>query len=296
MKKEINKMVRDEHAYIESIGKQDRETVHEALRDGGENAVLRVCLGATTETMPLRVLGYAASAQVVQARYFPNAQLQFVYPLHAAEAANGVPVDQSKPHAERFDFDRLNIGSQGDGEITGLIDTPSSIDAELSGAVQEILATHTDVAEPLLKAANRRQGDAAAYVAAHLVMHDSSPMLLPLDPMSQEARPAKRIISIGAQSERMFYAARMTCRQAGVLPDGAIAETGQLFTRHVLPPYLHCRQGGEPTLDDYYDRTRPAHAFDTRHLVPSVERDLQFLSSHLYGLSPEGFLSAECTL
>ena len=298
--KHTTKIVQDTEAYIESIGRQDKEVVREALKDGGKDAVLRVCIGATDKVMPLRALSLAACVMVVQDRYFPNAQLQFVHPLYAAEAANAIPVGVSKHEAVKFDYDRLNIGSPNDSyhDKTGLIDTPGLIGDDLVSAVSDVLTSHPNVASPLSAASNGRAGSAATYVAAHLVMHDTNPRLVPIDTdaANPQAKSTERVISIGAQSERMFYLARMTCRQAGVMPEEANIETGQLFTRHILPPYLHCREGGEPTLDDYYQRTQPAHAVDTSHQVLSVSRDLQYLREYLYGISPNGYLPAEVTL
>jgi hypothetical protein len=294
MMKKFNKIIHDETAYLESMGRLDRETVYEALRSGGEGVVLRVCLGATTDPMPLRVLGYAASAQVVQEQYLPHSQLQFVHPLHAAEAANRVPVEQSKPVVEVFVSACLENFGQSDYDRTYLTDSPGSVDADLNAAVQEVLADRPDVAAPLNAAASNRQGDVASYVASHLVMHDSDPPLSPLNPTSPEAKSAKILISVGAQSERMFYVARMACRQAEVMPQGADAKTGQLFTRHVLPPYLACRQG-EPSLTDYLQQVDGAYVIRTEHPVPSVGRDLSFLAKHLSQLS-DGVIPAEGTV
>jgi len=291
----VNEIVHDERTYIESVGKLDNKTVREALQDEGENTVLRICIGASTETMPLRVLGYAASALKVQEIYFPKAQLQFVYPLHAAEAANDIPINETLPETDKFDFDRCNIGGElAVGGKTGLIDEPF-VKTNLVTDVAKVLERDPDIARPLELAASSRQENSAVYLAAHLIMHDTNAELTPLNPLSPQAMRADRIISIGAQSERKFYLARMVCKQAGVIPPDAVAETGQLFTRHVLPPYLQCREG-ELTLDDYYQRERPAHDFNTAHPVASVSRDLQFFSSYLYDFSPGGYLPAECTL
>jgi hypothetical protein len=159
--KSINKIVHDSSSYIESIGKADKATVAAALKDQGEGSVLRVCIGAATETMPLRVLGYAASAMMVQTNYFPKAQLQFVHPLHAAEAANGTPTTQTIANAKLFDYARCNIGIKGVGEITGLIDAPSSPQKDLITSVREVLDDNRSIALPLRGAANKRGGDCA---------------------------------------------------------------------------------------------------------------------------------------
>ena len=92
---------------------------------------------------------------------------------------------------------------------------------------------------------------------------------------------AKRIISIGAQSERPFYAARMLCKRAGVTPDNPVSETAQLFTRHVLPPYNMCKQGEyDLSMDSIVELSKRLFT----HEVPSVERDLRYLQAYYRSL------------
>lgn len=286
----VNKIVHDTDTYIESVGKKDQLTLAAALADSGEDTVLRMCLGATTDVMPLRVLGYAASAMVVHTKYFPKAQLQFVHPLHAAQTANGLKLDQTLRQAQLFDFDRLKIGGKS-GESIGLVDILEP-DDRLIDDVKNVLAEHSSIAQPLYKAASVHNGDPAQYLASHLEMHDSNAQLVPINEGYPERRISQRIISIGAQSERMFYLARMACRLEGVLPTDSVEETGQLFTKHVLPPYLHCREG-ELSLHDYYSRTRPIYGFETDHAIGSVTRDLQFLSKFLYDQFAEAELAKQ---
>jgi len=64
----------------------------------------------------------------------------------------------------------------------------------------------------------------------------------------------------------------MACQQARLLPDGVQVATGQLFTRHVISPYLSCREG-EPLLS--------AESITIGHQVASVQRDLQYLDNAL---------------
>ena len=70
MMKEINKIAHDERTYIESIGKQDKDTVREALADRGQDTILRMCFGLSGQPMPIRALGYFASALAVHELYF----------------------------------------------------------------------------------------------------------------------------------------------------------------------------------------------------------------------------------
>lgn len=299
MKSNLNKMIHDDKTYIESIGRQDRENVREALADKGADTVLRLCIGASTTEMPLRALGYAASAYAVYRRYFPEAQLQFVHPVHAASLANGVNINNAYGEAQKFEYYRQQIfplsyafafpGALG---TVGLSDSEESYDSSFTHQVREFLDYKPEVAAPLTKAAAGR--DLATYAAAHLVNHDSH---LGLQEMESDffgdvaISSAPRIISIGAQSERKFYNARMACRSAGILPAGSVEATGQLFTKHVLPPYLHAREG-EPVLSTFYQRERPLAEISTDHSVPSVQRDLEFLRGSLEEAMPGMMMSS----
>lgn len=292
--KEINKIVRDERTYIESIGRADKDTVREALNDGGENTVLRLCIGASERQMPLRSLGYAESAMAIQRHYFPNAQLQVVYPLRAAEKANGLILQRSMPHAEDFDFHASMLGTADNNKVA-LVDTQTA-DNEFADAVREVLDADPILGKQLRATADKRRGNFASYVASHLLVHDTDQALItaPESFSTNRNEPSvkpERIISIGAQSERIFYAARMACRNAGVLPDGATIQTGQLFTRHVIPPYQYCREG-EPPIEDLLNSRQP-HDFETVHAVPSVQRDLEFLSKAIYAQSAEATMTPE---
>jgi hypothetical protein len=270
---EVNRMVHDERTYVQNIGKQDQETVREALADQGANTLLRVCLGVNGEPMPIRVLGYYASAIAVQEYYFPEAELQFVFPVHAASTVNGVDLHRSKevvrdldnaardiyPRRYREDSpDHANIQAFED------VDLP---DEALERAVAEVLSAETDISQKLSAYAKSRGSSFTQYVAAHVLMHDTNPTLQPLFEGGLAGNDT-RVISIGAQSERPFYLARMACQRARLLPMEAQVATGQLFTRHLIPPYMSCREG-EPTLIS--EEVAPTHE------VPSVERDMAYL-------------------
>lgn len=271
--KEINRIIHDKRTYIESIGKHDKATVCEALSERGADTTLRICIGVSGVEMPRRALGYYASALAAQEYYFPEAELQVVYPLLAATKVNGVAIDQAQRYAE--DLDRVARTSFPDhfqqdrpntGEIKSFFDGQLP-DDELSAAVAEILALEPELSSRFQTQADRRSSDYVSYVAAHVVMHDTNPCLSPMA-NSGPARIDGRVISIGAQSERPFYLARMAFRRANLLPESMQVATGQLFTRHVLPPYLNCREG-EPRLGEFGGAAY--------HPVASVQRDLQFL-------------------
>jgi len=92
------------------------------------------------------------------------------------------------------------------------------------------------------------------------------------------------LISLGAQSERPFYKARMAYRARGGPLPGLIAQTGQLFTHSALPPYMACREG-EPSLAEAM-AARPLPL--TLHPVASVQRDLSYASGLLEELRAAG--------
>jgi hypothetical protein len=277
--KEISRIVQDQQMYIESIGKQDREAVRGALADKGDDTVLRLCLGVSSEPMPLRSLGYFASAIALQERYFPDAELQFVYPVSAAHTINNVDIEVARRNALATDTvaSRHFARSFGQGTVASFFDTemPS---LDLQAAVADVLGQQPGLANAFRASAKGRDADYVPYVAAHVLMHDTNPQLASVG----RGRPAKsqagRVISIGAQSERPFYLARMACRQARVLPDDAQVVTGQLFTRHVIPPYVSCREG-EPTMDGI----EIMQDQEISHPVASVQRDLAYLRSALLG-------------
>lgn len=273
----VNDIVHDERTYIESIGKQDKETVRAALSDKGADTVLRVCIGGSGHEMPLRALGYYASAIAVQEHYFPESELQFVYPIHAAAEINKTSLSDLELHAynlhdmAEYKFQRrFRPDSPERGNIKEFVDSelPSP---DLQTAVAEVLKHEPELCGRF-EASNKSRRNYSPYVAAHVLMHDTNPSLSPIYSY-KNLTPANssRVISIGAQSERPFYLARMACKRAGLLDENEQVETGQLFTRHVLAPYLSCREG-EPGLDD-----EPI----TDHPVASVERDLIYVERTL---------------
>ncbi len=275
--KEVNKIVQDERNYIESIGKHDKEAVREALADRGSDTLIRVCIGISGQEMPIRALGYFASAIATQEHYFPEAELQFVYPLLAAEKVNGVDLEQGRECAENLDYvarrsfpRRYRKDSPEAGNIKSFFDAQLPVD-ELQVAVAEVLATEPELSNQFRSLAKTRGSDFIPYVTAHVLMHDTSPMLLPVI-RGELPNVAERVISIGAQSERPFYLARMACQRAKLLPDEVQVATGQLFTKHVISPYQSCREG-EPLLS--------TDNASSMHSVPSVQRDLEYLDRAL---------------
>lgn len=279
----MNKMIQDPRTYLESVGRHDKETVRGALADKGADTILRLCIGATNQSPPVRGIGYIASGLALQEHFFPEARLEVVFPTKIAEKVNGISKEDTFMQTEglyietRNKFSRLTSHeSPQQADIAGLHDVELPSD-ELQAALGGVLATEPELQARFETLAQSRKGDHLPYVAAHVLLHDTNPLLEQFDPQRRLYQPeAPRVISIGAQSERPFYLARMACQRAKILPDNQQVLTGQLFTKHVLPPYLSCREG-EPEIDDY----PPAVLSELRHPVPSVQRDLNYVNTAL---------------
>jgi hypothetical protein len=241
--------------------------------------------------MPLRAFGYLASAAHIANEYLPNAQVQMVHTLHTAQRVNGVNIERSRQGAEHFaGLGTLMLTGSGVSieRVTFLVDPlePAEID---ESAVRAALETApADIRDKLLASGARRGSDTVPYVTAHLQMHDTAAELAPLRPRDAAPIEPTRIISLGAQSERPFYIARMACREQGVdIPD-QVADTAQLFTRHVLPPYQFTKQGSEPHMQELLAagpfRETLEWAGDPFAATPenlSVARDLSYLQTYI---------------
>jgi hypothetical protein len=253
------KLLRDPLAYTSHIGKQDRRHTIDALHEQGRNTVVRLCFTPSEYGAPLRLLGYIAAAQHITRNFLPDAQLQVVAPVHASARINHTALPRTmqvarqvfestlaQPALQRSRPDRMLFGFDKPGEHPRL-------------QVDRIapLTRHYSEAATLSASARARKASYPAYVAAHLVLHDMIDCVI-VDPAFASEQPdtsARRIISIGALSEQAFHAARMRCRRAPYFEtDDMAAATGQIFTRHVLPPYNFSRHASiewpEPRLED----------------------------------------------
>lgn len=226
--------------------------------------------------MPLRAFGYVTSAARTALAHLPAAQVQIVHTINTASRVNGVDLERSRAEAVRFaGLGRLLLESTSPEvlpQITFLTDPTESLPLELTQITASLDTCESTVRERLYSSGARRGSDPVAYVAAHLQMHDTGAALLPLTENDPEPLAPSRIISLGAQSERPFYSARMACRDLEL--ENRINETGQLFTRHVLPPYQNCRDG-EMGMQDITEQLRLP--FEIAHPTPSVARDLGYL-------------------
>ena len=267
-------------------------------RNRGRTPWSGLVFGATN-AYPLRALGYVASAVVLGNTFFPKAEVQLVHTVHTGERVNGVNRGQSLAAARRF-ASLARRALDGYSDPAFLTDPEESLAVDEMGVAEAVFALPPGMRDKLLNASAFR-GDMISYVAAHLQLHDTKAPLLTLDGKEAPQNGVKRIISLGAQSERPFYMARMACRKLGIdLPDG-VEETGQVFTRHVLPPYIQCREG-EPDIEQI-NLTHPLRhplefaadpLYDRQpHPNNSVERDLVFVTRFLAGLEDPSVRSLE---
>lgn len=244
------KLLKHTPAYLESVGRDDMTTLGSvADSPGGKGTVLRLILGAT-KCMPLRALSYIDTA-LRCAEMLPCEQLQIVHANNLGSRINGLDLQEVRRQA-------LLLASVTSLHIAGTFpnlqkkilhaeDKQLDTDRHIPLA-QLMFSQHSDLAEKLLAKGSKHGGDATAYVAAHFAFQDTD--LLQLEPLSHEAPrqvSAERIVSIGCQQERLFYAARMGMRALSSCVE--MVETAQLFTRHITPPYFVAR-GGEQSLED----------------------------------------------
>jgi hypothetical protein len=213
-----------------------------------------------------------------------------VHTVYTGDRVNGVDREQSLDAAKRFASLSRRV-LDGYSNPVYLTDPKEPLKVDALGVSEAVLALPPGMRDRLLNASTHR-GDMISYVAAHLQMHDTNAALQTLDGQEAPQDNVKRIISLGAQSERPFYMVRMACRKLGIDIPGQVEETGQVFTRHVLPPYLRCREG-EPDIGGLYLTYPLRHPLEfaadplydrDRHPNDSVERDLAFITRFLLGL------------
>ncbi|HSD55583.1 MAG TPA: hypothetical protein VLA92_00360 [Candidatus Saccharimonadales bacterium] len=278
-------LLQDPLAYVDYIGRRDRVTTERALRDGGVDTILRLCV-APLEQVPLRALGYVAAAEYIQQEYFPRAELQIVAPIHTLQRVNGATSARSGAHQL---FEAMKFRPMGRG--TGTVHTrlmfdrpdPPLIDP---GRIICVMRDKPEVAK--LKAqADRRDSDFVPYLQAHLGLHDTFGSVQPAFPERDTVfvPNPRRLISIGGRFERVFYDARMRCRDTNVFIPGMVEETGQVITKHSLPGYLPARNVDfDPKIQDFM-AVRDARVADAGMLTGSVVMDL----GNLHDLFMAGF-------
>lgn len=283
-------LLRDPLAYAESIGKTDRHHTLDALADEGKDTILRVAM-APSSTVPMRAFGYIASAQHIQRAYMPHAQLQIVLPHNTMNTVNNTPQHKTISARRHLERQLFFMPSPANTMVDSLIasDKPEPPFVHVN-RVLFMLRGLKDEAR-LKDQAARRGASHAEYVAGHIALHDIVDSIEPIEGYAdKKISTAQRIISIGSQSERPFYNARMVARYRGNLSQWGTdmcEATGQIFTRHTLPPYLPRRQPahGEQLFDpvgidfDAFKDPILQDTFASRH--DPVARDIIHLRDYM---------------
>lgn len=273
----------DPAAYVESVGKQEKRDLAGIVgHETGDGTVVRVFFGATQE-MPLRGLGYIASAAEA-AKYIPHEQLQVIFVSHLGEQVNGIDRDASSRQAQLLAslgrrYMEVVHPDRADTVLFGR-DTAVGLTDEIAPDIAALIQGDDRLAERLGTKGDRHGEDYVRYGAAH-VAYQETPALTPvaLTGDEPEAVRPERIVSVGCQQEHPFYRLRMAARAS--IEGLELVQTGQIFTRHLLPPYYPSR-GGEQSLEDAM-----AHGPDpTQAVDASVQRDM----AHLLGTVPVGEL------
>lgn len=295
--KKHRQLKRDSPGYIESTGTRDQAYLFEALQSEGEDTVLRVGFNVADRAIPFRMLGLFASAYYTNNLYFPRAQLQMVATAFAGERVNAYPAAKSVDAARYlFDFvaNHPELESIQPPNVVFATDKPTPTSYIDSKAIYEVLK-HKPEATRLARSAAHRSADFSSYVAEHIRIHDTLDSVQPLDTPSYDNPAlveAKTIVSMGGQLERNFYSARMGCIAAGLEIPNRVQKTAQLFTKHLVAPYIPSRQS--------YDQDPPItdriSACKTLFMSPeqfrgTVVRDVAYASLMLdeVGIAREGF-------
>ncbi|MEK7059607.1 MAG: hypothetical protein AAB971_02535 [Patescibacteria group bacterium] len=264
----------DKAAYTESVGKREKAHMTGILNHpSGEGTVVRVFFGATTQ-MPVRGLGYVTAASRI-AEHIPHSQLQVIFVNGLGHEINGIDRGRSRRQAELLaDLGRkylqVHKPAMADRVLFGEDNTTELI-TDLQPVVGEVIAADSRLTEQLAGKGSKHGGDYLAYSAAHIAYQEMGvmdPSPLTCDDPSPAA--ADRILNVGCQQEHPFYAVRMAARQA--INGSDLVPSGQVFTRHVLPPYYMSRSGEQLLEDALVDGIQLGVASDL-----SVRRDTDYL-------------------
>lgn len=243
-KAKAKELIHDIPAYIESAGKIDIDTLGHTEQS---RTVLRLILGATA-TMPHRAISYVDSA-LRTAQHFPDSQLQIIH-------ANTLGVKINRLDPETVHLRAIQLGEHivsrlelFDPELAKrtihAVDTPANTE-QFHDLATEALGKNERLRQKMMVKGKEHGGNATRYIAGHYAFQDTN--ILELDVLTgpDQMTDSDRIISIGCQQERNFYAARMGMQMLRA-PDVA---TAQIFTKHLTPPYFLARDG-EPLLGEF---------------------------------------------
>lgn len=287
----------DPLAYVHNIGKQDRPNTLRALEKEGRDTIVRLCFAPNSLRVPLRFLGYIAAAQHITRKYLPEAQLQLVSTVRTIARENFTPEKISlfaTLNAISLAYQHPAIQNSKPKNLAFAIDKHDSYATVREDRILPLTRNYRE-AETLANSAKARNSQYHRYVAAHVAMHDMVNTVTAMSAtLSTQAlrTEAETIISIGGLSERSFYDARMRCRQAPLFDTEAMVKTGQLFTNHVVPPYLFSQRGTfDPSIGTpraaflHLQELRAEESFMIR--ADSLKRDLSYLQDFIDFYAPD---------
>lgn len=283
--KQRKELLRDPLAYVESIGKHDKANTLDALADEGRDTILRVCM-TTPHPVPLRALGYVTVLEYIGRKYLPYATRQLVV-AHGTSLRVNRTDQQSYENVESF-FDTLSYRPRHTAD-KGMVFFGRDIESPgVDIGRLAVIMRGTPEKDQLEAQAARRKSNYLPYLAAHILLHDTVTAGIQYMPDYTPGRPitTKRVISIGAQSERVFYNARMRFRDVGGTHDDLAEATGQIFTKHVTPPYLPRRHYAgydapfDPLMGDMLALRDPILDDDIATRMDSRLRDLRYVRDY----------------
>ncbi len=270
-------LIKDEPAYVETIGKQDMENLGEIVaRPDGHNTVVRQFFGAT-ERMSVRALSYIASAACV-AQLLPAQQLQIISVNNLGSEINGVSKDKATKQTEILSDTGMRFLQEFMPDVAAKTvfaeDSSNELIAQVRPLAQLALRQHPEIGGSLQRKGAKHGSDFVSYGAAHAVFQDTA-QLEPIVIAGGDIVSAERIVAVGCQQERVFYGLRMALRE--LIEPELLIPSVQVFTKHVSPPYLQGHDREQSLVEALYygtinfDQFSGAAHRDMEHFVDNFE-------------------------
>jgi hypothetical protein len=271
------RLVKDPKGHLEAVGRHDLGSMEQVLEnDVGKGTVLRLMFGSSTE-IPVRALSYLLSAARA-AQMLPVEQVQIVSVSHLGEQINKIPKSASEEEFRKFAAvgQRMlsAVAPEAATKTLFCFDSPTSHDDHLVPLVRSVMEKDVALRASLFDRGTKHGGDFVTYTAAHIEHQDmSSHVPRPFAGAGDLVTP-ERIVSVGSQQEKLFYAARVGVRAA--MDPRLIIPSVQIFTKHISAPYF-MSNGGEQLIGDSFARGM----LETRSANGATDRDLSHLASTL---------------
>jgi len=275
MKKDL---IKDDLAYVDSVPKSDLPEMEKLLQTSdSKGCLMRVFIGAS-ESIPVRALGYVASAARVH-ELMPVEQVQIISVANLGSAVNGVDLETVRSQFKRFASVSRFMLRQNRPDLDDIFVFCEDTDAnhqnidDLTPVVAEVLRSDSSLRDNLSKRGSKHGGDFRAYTAAHVAYQDLPG--LELRSVDGEVRnEPEQVVSIGCLQEKIFHMARNAICEK--LKPTDLLPSIQVFTLHAAAPYFPAN-GGEQLLDDSF-------AIDNIEFGngnPSTQRDMEHIRRFL---------------